>query len=58
MTERTVLDGGDVRRATTRIAHEIIESNKGTDDLVLLGIPRRVVPLANRLGGLIADISG
>ena len=58
MTERTVLDGADVRRATTRIAHEIIESNKGTDDLVLLGIPRRGVPLANRLGGLIADISG
>lgn len=57
MTERTVLDGADMRRATTRIAHEIIESNKGTDDLVLLGIPRRGVPLADRLGALIAEIS-
>ncbi|GAA1625170.1 MULTISPECIES: bifunctional pyr operon transcriptional regulator/uracil phosphoribosyltransferase PyrR [Brevibacterium] len=57
MTERTVLDAADMRRAMTRIAHEIIEGNKGTDDLVLLGIPRRGVPLATRLGELIADIS-
>src|SRR5699024_11738293 len=49
MTQRTVLDAPDISRAITRIAHEILESNKGSDDLVLLGIPRRGVPLADRL---------
>ncbi|GAA1867122.1 bifunctional pyr operon transcriptional regulator/uracil phosphoribosyltransferase PyrR [Brevibacterium marinum] len=57
MTQRTVLDAPDMKRATTRIAHEIIESNKGSDDLVLLGIPRRGVPLARRLAEQIAAIS-
>lgn len=57
MTQRTVLDSSDVSRAITRIAHEIIESNKGSDDLVLLGIPRRGVPLAHRLAEAIAAIS-
>lgn len=47
-----------MKRAMTRIAHEIIESNKGADDLVLLGIPRRGVPLATRLAEQIASISG
>ena len=54
MTQRTVLDAPDISRAITRIAHEIIESNKGSDDLVLLGIPRRGVPLAHRLAEAIA----
>ncbi|MCI4012075.1 bifunctional pyr operon transcriptional regulator/uracil phosphoribosyltransferase PyrR [Brevibacterium sp. ZH18] len=58
MTQRTVLDAPDMKRAMTRIAHEIIESNKGADDLVLLGIPRRGVPLATRLAEQIASISG
>lgn len=58
MTQRTVLDAPDMKRAMTRIAHEIIESNKGSDDLVLLGIPRRGVPLATRLAEQIASISG
>lgn len=58
MTQRTVLDASDVTRALTRIAYEIIESNKGSDDLVLLGIPRRGVPLAQRLATQIADIAG
>ena len=58
MTQRTVLDAPDISRAITRIAHEIIESNKGSDDLVLLGIPRRGVPLAHRLAEAIASISG
>ena len=38
-----VLDAGDIARALTRIAHEILERNKGADDLVLLGIPTRGV---------------
>ena len=42
---RTVLDADDISRALTRIAHEILERNRGADDLVLLGIPTRGVPL-------------
>ena len=56
MTQRTVLDAPDISRAITRIAHEIIESNRGGHDLVLLGIPRRGVPLARRLAEQIAAI--
>ena len=44
-----VLDDRDIVRALTRIAHEILERNKGADDLVLLGIPSRGVPLAERI---------
>lgn len=55
---RIVWDGPDVARALTRIAHEIIESNRGTDDLLLLGIPTRGVPLAHRLAGIISDAAG
>ncbi|MEY4411527.1 MAG: hypothetical protein RLZ69_1101, partial [Actinomycetota bacterium] len=39
MPSRTVLTGGDIDRAITRIAHEIVESNHGTNHLILLGIP-------------------
>ena len=55
---RTVMHAADIARALTRISHEILESNKGPDDLVLLGIPTRGVTLADRVGGLLADISG
>ena len=48
-TSRVILTTADIDRALTRIAHEILESNKGTGDLVLLGIPRRGYPLAQRL---------
>ncbi len=58
MSERTVLQDADVSRALTRIAHEILESNRGADNLILLGIPTRGVALANRLQQLITDISG
>lgn len=51
---RTVLTGEDIERVLTRIAFEIIEANKGVDDLVLLGIPRRGFPLAQRLAARIA----
>ena len=53
MSTRTVLHDADIARALTRIAHEILESNKGPDDLVLLGIPTRGVTLARRLAALV-----
>ncbi len=53
---RTVLDGHDIARALTRIAHEILERNKGSQDLVLLGIPTGGVPLARRIARRIADV--
>ncbi|MCG8403259.1 MAG: bifunctional pyr operon transcriptional regulator/uracil phosphoribosyltransferase PyrR [Firmicutes bacterium] len=52
------MDGDGIRRVITRIAHEIIERNKGTDNLVLIGIRRRGVPLAGRLAEKIRDIEG
>jgi pyrimidine operon attenuation protein / uracil phosphoribosyltransferase len=55
---RPVLDAADVRRALTRLAHEVIERNKGADGLVLLGIPTRGVPLARRLATRIAEVEG
>ncbi|WP_420186226.1 bifunctional pyr operon transcriptional regulator/uracil phosphoribosyltransferase PyrR [Knoellia sp. CPCC 206435] len=55
---RTVLGAGDISRALRRIAHEILEANKGADRLVLLGIPSRGVPLARRLAELIAEVEG
>lgn len=54
----TLLDATDVRRALTRIAHEILERARGADDLVLLGIPTRGVPLAHRLAARIAEVEG
>ena len=56
--DREVLSAGDIARALKRIAHEIVERNKGADDLVLLGIPSRGVELAERLAGLIAEVEG
>lgn len=53
-----ILDQEGIRRSLTRIAHEIIERNKGTGSLVLIGIRRRGVPLAERLAERIKDIEG
>jgi pyrimidine operon attenuation protein/uracil phosphoribosyltransferase len=55
---RTVLEAADVTRALTRIAHEILERNKGAESLVLLGIPSRGVPLAHRLAAKVAAVEG
>ncbi len=57
MGTRTVLHEADISRALTRIAHEILESNRGAENLVLLGIPTRGVTLAKRLGALISGIA-
>ncbi|MCH1883087.1 bifunctional pyr operon transcriptional regulator/uracil phosphoribosyltransferase PyrR [Agrococcus sp. ARC_14] len=55
---RTVLGPDEIARALTRIAHEILEANQGSDDLVLLGIPTRGVHLAERLAARLSDITG
>ncbi|MCU1544566.1 MAG: bifunctional pyr operon transcriptional regulator/uracil phosphoribosyltransferase [Microbacteriaceae bacterium] len=56
MTARLVLQSADITRALTRISHEILESNRGAADLVLLGIPTRGIVLARRLGEIISSI--
>ncbi|KGN01004.1 bifunctional pyrimidine regulatory protein PyrR uracil phosphoribosyltransferase [Clostridium novyi A str. 4570] len=48
-----LLDEKAIKRTLTRIAHEIIEKNKGVEDIVLLGIQRRGVPIARRIAALI-----
>jgi pyrimidine operon attenuation protein/uracil phosphoribosyltransferase len=58
MGARIVLQHADISRALTRIAHEILESNRGADDLVILGIPTRGVVLARRIATLVSEFSG
>ncbi len=53
-----ILDEKAVQRAITRIAHEIIERNKGIDDIVLVGIKTRGYPFAKRLASKIEEIEG
>ena len=56
MPTRTVLDSADIARAVKRISHEILESNSGSKDLVLLGIPTRGVELAERIDSSLCEI--
>ena len=56
MPARSVLQQADIARALTRISHEILESNRGSDNLLLLGIPTRGVVLAQRLGELLPGV--
>jgi pyrimidine operon attenuation protein/uracil phosphoribosyltransferase len=56
--DRVVLDASDISRALSRISHEILERNKGADDVVLLGIPSRGVPLAERIAERITAVEG
>lgn len=59
MTEKVnILDEQAIDRALTRIAHEIIERNKGIDDCILVGIKTRGAYLAKRLAGKIEQIEG
>ena len=53
---RQVLDADQISRACARMAHEILEANRGATGLVLLGIPTRGVPLAERLGRAMAEV--
>src|SRR5918999_419334 len=53
-----VMGAEEIRRAVTRIAHEIVEANKGTEDFVLVGIRTRGAPLADRIATAIASFEG
>lgn len=55
---RVVLDASDIGRGITRIAHEILERSKGSDELILLGIPTRGALVADRLQRKISEIEG
>ncbi|HEY3265654.1 MAG TPA: bifunctional pyr operon transcriptional regulator/uracil phosphoribosyltransferase PyrR [Armatimonadota bacterium] len=55
---RRVMDADEMRRALVRIAHEIVEKNKGADKVALVGIRRRGVPIADRLAAAIQQIEG
>ncbi|MDP3089496.1 MAG: bifunctional pyr operon transcriptional regulator/uracil phosphoribosyltransferase PyrR [Nitrospira sp.] len=54
--ERLIMDAGDIARALTRVAHEILERNKGVKDLALVGIRTGGVHLAHRLAKRIQEI--
>ncbi len=59
LVDKTVLmDKDAIRRALTRISHEIVERNKGTESIVLVGIRSRGIPLAERIAAAIEKIEG
>lgn len=53
-----IMDESGINRAVTRIAHEIIEKNKGIEDIVLMGIQRRGVPLSKMIAEKIKSVEG
>lgn len=53
-----IMDADDIRRAVTRIGHEIVEKNHGAEKLALVGILTRGAPLADRLAKLLQQIEG
>ena len=58
MAERQVMTPDNMGRALSRIAHEILERNRGAEDLLLVGIQRRGVPMAQRLSSRLAEFEG
>jgi pyrimidine operon attenuation protein / uracil phosphoribosyltransferase len=58
MPEKILMSPVDIERALMRIAHEIVEKNGGADNLILVGIETRGVPLAKRLAATIKNIEG
>lgn len=58
MSEKQLFSSDDIRRAITRVAHEIAERNDGVANIVLVGIRRRGVPLAQRIATTLADFEG
>jgi pyrimidine operon attenuation protein/uracil phosphoribosyltransferase len=56
--QKQLLTADDIRRATARLAHEIVERNQGVDALVLVGLRTRGIPLARRLQEAIATFEG
>src|SRR3954452_13683658 len=55
MTGRRIMTADEIRRATIRLSHEIVEKQAGTDGLLLIGIQRRGVPLARRIAAAILE---
>jgi len=55
---KIAMTGDDIRRALTRISHEILERNSGAQALLLIGIRTRGVPLAQRIAGYISEFEG
>jgi pyrimidine operon attenuation protein/uracil phosphoribosyltransferase len=55
MSDRVLMAADDVRRAIVRIAHEIVEQNRGCQDLILVGMRTRGVPLAERIARAIEE---
>lgn len=53
-----LLDEKALKRTITRISHEIIEKNKGVDNIVLVGVKRRGIPIAKRIQKCIFEIEG
>lgn len=58
MVSKIIMSADDVRRALTRMAHEIVERNQGTEGLVLVGLRTRGVPLAQRIAAIIQGFEG
>jgi pyrimidine operon attenuation protein/uracil phosphoribosyltransferase len=58
MPNGTIMSADDVRRAIVRIAHEIVEQNRGCQDLILVGMRTRGVPLAQRIAEAIRSFEG
>ena len=58
MPEKVLLVSSDMKRALSRIAHEIVERNKGAEDIVLVGLRTRGVPLAQRIADIIQYFEG
>ena len=58
MAKNIIMNEADIRRTLARISHEIIERNKSTSDLILVGMHTRGVPLANRLAANIKGFEG
>ena len=58
MAERQIMSDQDIRRALARVAHEILEKNRGAEDLVIVGIHTRGVHLAQRLARNLEEIEG
>ena len=58
MSGRQIMTADEIRRATVRLSHEIVEKQAGTDGLLLIGIQRRGVPLAVRIAAAIAENEG
>ena len=53
-----LLEADDLRRAITRIAHEILERNKGAADLAVVGVHTRGIPLAERIAARVSELEG